>query len=110
MNKTAEKTLDGRRAQPHGGSLLSGGVPGNRGGTGRPPSAVRELCLQAFEDRIPIAMSLADDPEVRPRDRLAALELLARYAGLQSLSFDPALAAKRETSARKFAQRAILTP
>ncbi|CAN5706118.1 hypothetical protein BH23GEM1_BH23GEM1_00550 [soil metagenome] len=33
--------------QPNGrGALLSGGVPGHRGGTGRPPSAFTELCRQ----------------------------------------------------------------
>lgn len=28
--------------QPHGGALNRGGTPGNKGGTGRPPNALRE--------------------------------------------------------------------
>lgn len=31
------------REQPHGGALLSGGVPGNKGGNGRPPNEIRAL-------------------------------------------------------------------
>lgn len=30
--------------QPHGGALLSGGVPGNKGGTGRPPNWLKDWC------------------------------------------------------------------
>lgn len=36
------KRKPGRVAQPHGGELLTGGVPGNRGGTGRPPDLFRQ--------------------------------------------------------------------
>lgn len=32
--------------QPHGGALNSGGVPGNKGGTGRPPNEVRALARE----------------------------------------------------------------
>lgn len=46
--KSAEKSAATRVVekipQPHGGALLSGGMPGNVGGTGRPPDAWRALC------------------------------------------------------------------
>lgn len=65
--------------QPHGGALLSGGVLGHRGGPGRPPSALREVMRLSLEERLPILEKLADDPTVAPRDRLKAIEILARY-------------------------------
>lgn len=32
--------------QPHGGALLSGGVPGHIGGGGRPPDEFKKLCRE----------------------------------------------------------------
>ena len=58
--KTADKTADSSTnevpliPQEHGGALLAGGVPGNKGGTGRPSLEFKEWCA-----------SLLDDPEVR---------------------------------------------
>ena len=46
--------------QPHGGALLDSGAPGNRGGTGRPPSIVRSLAREAWADRTPILTAIAD--------------------------------------------------
>lgn len=80
-------------AQPHGGALLEGGLAGNRGGTGRPPSALRQLCRDALGHRLSLLEEILDgavvkkcpccDHEfqlvVRPADRLRALELLAKY-------------------------------
>jgi hypothetical protein len=65
--------------QAHGGALLAGGLPGHRGGTGRPPSALRERMRGALEDRVHIAEEIADDPNVSPADRVRALDFLARY-------------------------------
>jgi hypothetical protein len=45
--------------QPHGGALLSGGMPGNRGGPGRPRSDVRMLCRQGLEDAVPTLRTTA---------------------------------------------------
>ena len=39
--KTADETPVPLVPQPHGGALLAGGVPGNKGGSGRPPAAFR---------------------------------------------------------------------
>lgn len=35
--------------QPHGGALNSGGTPGNKGGTGRPPNAIRALARELLD-------------------------------------------------------------
>ncbi len=39
--------------QAHGGALLSGGVVGHKGGSGRPPSMVRAALLQKGWDAVP---------------------------------------------------------
>ena len=45
--KTAAKSADPKLVvQEHGGALLTGGVPGNRGGTGRPPDAFTAMCRE----------------------------------------------------------------
>ena len=98
---TAAKTAVALRTQHHGGAILAGGQPGNRGGPGRPPSAIRLRCLESFESRIVVAEEIADNRDERPRDRLAALELLARYAGLASHSFDPEAALRTELRSRE---------
>ena len=38
--------------QEHGGALLAGGVPGNKGGPGRPPSAIRGELRAILEDSL----------------------------------------------------------
>ncbi len=53
----ARKKTAGKRAvpskvrQPHGGALLTGGVPGNKGGTGRPPNWLKEFCDDLLADK-----------------------------------------------------------
>lgn len=59
---TAETTV-GRPAlvpQPHGGALATGGMPGNRGGSGRPPSVIREACRVDFDERRAVLRAVAD--------------------------------------------------
>ncbi len=47
MDKSARKTAHIiRHPKANGGALLSAGQPGNKGGTGRPPDAFRELCRE----------------------------------------------------------------
>src|SRR5690242_12384225 len=85
--------------QPHGGALLSGGKPGHKGGGGRPTSAIRDICSLRFEERVPLLAHIADgaapitekcpecghegevkvDGTVETRDRLRAIDMLARY-------------------------------
>lgn len=44
--------------QPHGGAIRNGGT--NKGGPGRPPSALRERLTGSFEQRVPILEEIAD--------------------------------------------------
>ncbi|GLC25077.1 hypothetical protein [Roseisolibacter agri] len=53
--------------QPHGGALLSGGVEGNRGGTGRPKSEVRALALEGAERAIPVLIDIVEDAQLRKK-------------------------------------------
>lgn len=60
--KTTGKTTGTRVGalikQPHGGALRNGGT--NVGGTGRPPSAIREHLRGSFDHRIAVLESIAD--------------------------------------------------
>lgn len=104
--KAAAKSAAPRKVpQPHGGALLSGGMPGNRGGTGRPPSELRARLRGSFEDRIKTLEAFADgamplrekcekcghEPiptlaamPVESSDRLRAIDMMAKY-GLGTL-------------------------
>ena len=80
----------------NGGTLLPGGKPGNKGGIGRPPSAIREHLRGSFAERVKVLESIADgEPIVRvrlpdgsesesrisasPADRIRAIDMLAKY-------------------------------
>lgn len=65
--------------QPHGGALRRGSQPGNKGGTGRTPSAIRELMRDALAERIPKVTALLDDATTRPDDVLRGMDFLAKY-------------------------------
>lgn len=58
--KTTGTKKPAKIPQPHGGALNSGGTPGNKGGTGRPPNEHVEWCR-----------SVVDDP--RSREQVAAV-------------------------------------
>src|SRR5262245_54392044 len=61
---TTETTVEGttplRIPQPHGGSLNAGGTPGNKGGRGRVPSALRRAARESLADRIALLGEIAD--------------------------------------------------
>jgi hypothetical protein len=63
--------------QDHGGALRYGGT--NKGGTGRPASAIRAACRNAFEESIPAIEAIANDPEASTADRLKAMDMLGKY-------------------------------
>lgn len=66
--------------QPNGkGALYAGGVPGNQGGTGRPPSSIKALLRESFAKRIPVLEDVADDKEARAGDRIRAIEVLGTF-------------------------------
>lgn len=52
--------------QKHGGALLSGGKPGNKGGPGRPPSGLREACREIFEGSLENLKTIAQGTAKRP--------------------------------------------
>ena len=72
--------------QDHGGALLSGGIKGHNGGTGRPPSAIRELCRGSFAERLEVLTDIADDTEAKTIDRIRAIDLLGKYGGVDKLA------------------------
>ena len=93
----------GMVAQEHGGALKSGGTPGNKGGTGRPPSAIREHCRGSFAERVAILEDIADgkplsmtkidgDEEITIqvsaaiRERTQAIDMLGKYGGVDKLA------------------------
>lgn len=65
--------------QPHGGALNSGGKPGNKGGPGRPPSALRAKLREAAWRRIDVLRQIADDPKATQNDRMKAVDLMLKY-------------------------------
>ena len=66
--------------QPHGGQLRCGSKPGtNRGGTGRPPSSIRERLRGSFDERVAVLEDIADSEAHSTADRLRAIDLLAKY-------------------------------
>lgn len=66
------------RKPAHGRGLLRVGGT-NKGGPGRPPSEIRKVCREAFEERVPILMAMADDEELEPTVRQKAIDMLGRY-------------------------------
>ena len=70
----------------HGnGKLRHGSRRGtNRGGTGRPPSAIRERLRGSFDERIETLEDIADSNAESTADRIRAVDLLAKY-GLGTL-------------------------
>jgi len=80
--------------QAHGGAVWSRGVPGNGGGPGRPPSALRERLRGSLDQRIRILEEIADDPTALPSDRVRAIEVMLRYGlGPLPVTQQPASAA-----------------
>jgi hypothetical protein len=65
---------------PHGGALRNGGT--NKGGTGRPPTAIREAFAVALDERLQVLQAIADNPEVAPGDRIRAVDVIGKYSGV----------------------------
>jgi len=85
---TAKRTAVAKVPQAHGGALNSGGTPGNAGGTGRPPSAVRAASRASYYDRIPILEQIADDPTAANPERINAIKTLGGFGLSGSISVD----------------------
>ena len=65
--------------QRHGGALLAGGQLGNRGGPGKPPSVLRERLRGSLDERVVVLEEIADDETAAHRDRIRAVDTLAKY-------------------------------
>ena len=76
--------------QGHGGALLTGGAKGHRGGSGRPPSAIREHCRGSFAERVKVLEQIADgelpNTNVSPNDRTRAIDLLGKYGAVDKIA------------------------
>lgn len=64
--------------QPHGGALNAGGTPGNKGGTGRPPSEVRRAFLEALQGGPAALQAIIASSASRDADRIAAIAAAAK--------------------------------
>lgn len=64
--------------QPNGGALLSGGVPGHKGGPGRPPSEVRRAFLDALHGGPEALQRIITSTGSRDADRIAAIAAAAK--------------------------------
>lgn len=52
---------------------------------GRPPSEVAAAYRLAFDERLHVAIAIADNPKYTPMERLRALDLLGKYSGMASI-------------------------
>lgn len=82
--KTAKKTAKAPAlvSQPGGrGALLTGGVPGNAGGTGRPPNWLKQWCDDMLADPAArVALQRALQGEDVPATTLTAWKLVSERA------------------------------
>ena len=63
---TVDAAKPAKVPQPHGGALNAGGIPGNRGGIGSPPSEVRRMARAIFAERMPVLEQIAEGRVVVP--------------------------------------------
>jgi hypothetical protein len=95
--KTTAKTAIAKQPQPHGGALNRGGTPGNAGGTGRPPSAIRATAREEFDKLLPRIVRIARAKSTRDADRIRAVDMLGKYGMDQALSVADVRAALEQT-------------
>ncbi|HWT46722.1 MAG TPA: hypothetical protein VN085_12185, partial [Vicinamibacterales bacterium] len=61
---------------------------GPQPGAGRPPSVVRAASRQAYDERIPILATIADDKNAEAKDRIAAIKALGAFGLSGAVSAD----------------------
>ncbi len=74
--ETARSPLNGAEIPLGAHSRNTGG---KRGRSGRPPSAIRDLCRMSFEERVTALTQIIDDPKSRDADKIRAMDLLGKY-------------------------------
>lgn len=107
----------------NGGTLLVGN-PGNAGGLGSTPSAIRLLCRKSFAERVPLLEQIADGlltqevatkegpVTVGPslRDRVQAIGMLGKYGGIEKVTVEAAPTQQVESGEAAFARVVELMP
>ena len=79
--------------QAHGGAL-SPGNPGNKGGTGRPPSEIRQVCREYGYKQIANLGKLVDqlesgEPEMSVTEQTRLSEALNKYGVGSTIAYTP---------------------
>lgn len=69
----------GRVTTRSGGTLLTGGRPGNAGG-GAKPSEIRRMLLDDFKETAPLLKEFANDKLLPPAERLRAVKEMGNFA------------------------------
>lgn len=80
--------------QAHGGALRHGGT--NKGGSGRPPSAIRAVAREKFDKLIPTLSRIASTKNTKDRDRIHAIDILGKYGMDQAVSLADVRACLKE--------------
>lgn len=84
QDKAEPKAETGELVVPeHGKGKIWQGAPANPvAGPGRPPSRIKAALRKSFDERIPALQEIADDADGEIRDRLKALDMMAKYSDL----------------------------
>jgi hypothetical protein len=77
------------------GALLSGGMPGNKGG-GRPPSAIRATARNAFDEVLPLITKIVKAKDTKDIDKIRGADVLGRYGMGHPVSIDDVLSRWRQ--------------
>ena len=85
MEKPVEKPVPMREGR-NGGKLRVGGT--NKGGSGRPPAAIRQRCADSFDRHIATAEAILASEHASHADKIRALDVLGKYAGLQKIEHE----------------------
>lgn len=95
--KTSSKRSSvARRPQPQGGYLQTGN-PGNAGGAGRPPAAIRAASRAGYDELMPVVLKIGKNARAKHSDRIRAADVLGKYGMGQPVSIDDVLECWHET-------------
>jgi hypothetical protein len=83
-----ENSVDNTVQPGKNGGKLRKGNPGNKGGTGRPPAEIRQRCADGFDRHIATAEAILNSPDASNTDKIRALDVLGKYAGLQKIEHE----------------------
>jgi len=84
---TVENSVQNSGPQRDERGRLRGGNPGNKGG-GRPPAEIRQRCADGFYRHIGKAEAILNAKDASNADKIRALDVLGKYAGLQKVEHE----------------------